>query len=317
MSTSPRATNAVARARRIPSKPSIRVQSIIYHLAFENIERALEHLDNAARNAVRQSVSTDITIALGDCSPTPTLSDAELADLRARYKNLAGIDYTFFGANLGSAAGHNRLMEAATCDLLVIQNPDVVVAPTIFEELVQGLSRPGVGMVEARQLPIEHPKYYDPITGETGWASTACAMIPMGLMRELGGFDAETFFLYGDDVDFSWRVRLAGQTVVHQCSAVVFHDKRLSQKGNWLTTSAERYYSAECGLLLPYKYSRGDLTERIVSDFRASGDSTLLKAAEAFELRRKTGRLPKQLDPDHKVAEFINGAYTLHRYQAS
>ena len=32
-------------------------------------------------------------------------------------------------------------------------------------------------------------------------------MIPLPLFRELGGFDADNFFLYCDDVDFSWLVR--------------------------------------------------------------------------------------------------------------
>jgi GT2 family glycosyltransferase len=130
----------------------------------------------------------------------------------------------------------------------------------------------------------------------------------------VGGFDAETFFMYCDDVDFSWRVRLAGFKIIHTHSAIVFHDKRLTREGGWIASNSERYYSAEAALLLPYKYSRSDLTNQHLETFRASNDQCLIKAAEAFELRVKTGRLPTPIDSEHSVAQFIDGGYGPNRY---
>ena len=181
-------------------------------------------------------------------------------------------------------------------------------------ELGGALARANVGLVEARQLPIEHHKHYDQVTGETSWVSMACVLMPAALFRELRGFDAATFFMYGDDVDFSWRVRLAGFKVIHQPSAVAFHDKRLTNEGGWVASAAERYYSAEAGLLLPYKYSRRDLTDKYLEGFANSGDEYQLKAANAFQLRLKTGQLPTPIDPDHTVAEFIDGGYGPTRF---
>jgi GT2 family glycosyltransferase len=294
---------------------SIRVQSILYHLPLENIIRSLEFLDAAAFNAGRATAAHQIAVAYGDCSSTPILDEKAVTQLRGRFSNLIEISYAYFGANLGSARGHNTLLsKSKRDDLVMILNPDVLVSPTLFDEMLNALSRPGVGLVEARQLPIEHPKHYDPDTGETGWASTACALAPKKLFDELGGFDADSFFLYGDDVDFSWRMRLAGHRIVHECNAVVFHDKRLSQQGGWISTTAERYYSAEAALLLSHKYSRPDLTEEYLHAFSTSGDENLKKAYAAFELRRKTGRLPTPIDPDHRVAEFVEGAYAPHRF---
>ena len=112
--------------------------------------------------------------------------------LRQRYPSVH-IDYTFFGGNLGSARGHNELSKSNDADIFLIQNPDVIVAPRLIETMVTEFNTPGVGIVEAKQLPIEHPKDYDPQTGETGWATTACTMIPATLFRELDGFDAEQF----------------------------------------------------------------------------------------------------------------------------
>jgi GT2 family glycosyltransferase len=293
---------------------SIRIQSVLYQTPLASISRALEFFDNAARVAGEAGIAHQVTVAYGDCSPDRIIDGDTLLSLRRRFSNLTSIDYTFFDNNLGSARGHNRLLADAASDLLVIANPDVLAAPNLLIELVGAWARPGTGFVEARQLPIEHPKYYDPRTGETSWASTACAMGSTKLFKALNGFDADTFFLYCDDVDFSWRVRLAGLKVVHQPLAVVFHDKRLTNEGSWIAGTAERYYSAEAGLLLPYKYSRPDLTDKYIEIFTASDDEHLVKAAGAFRLRAETGRLPTPIDPDHMVAEFVDGGYARSRY---
>ena len=293
---------------------SIRIQSVLYQTPLASISRALEFFDNAARVAGEAGIAHQVMVAYGDCSPDSIIDSSTRLSLRRRFSNLANIDYTFFDDNLGSARGHNRLLADAASDLLVIANPDVLAAPNLLIELVDAWARPGIGFVEARQLPIEHPKYYDPQTGETSWASTACAVGSTKLFKELNGFDADTFFLYCDDVDFSWRVRLAGLKVMHQPSAVVFHDKRLTNEGGWIVGAAERYYSAEAGLLLPYKYSRPDLTDKYLEIFAASDDEHLIRAAGAFRLRAETGRLPTPIDPDHTVAEFVDGGYARSRY---
>ena len=83
-----------------------------------------------------------------------------------------------------------------------------------------------VGMVEARQTPLEHAKEYNTKTGgETEWASTACTVFKTEVYNKINGFDAETFFLYCDDLDFSWRVRLAGYKIIYMPSAIVYHAK--------------------------------------------------------------------------------------------
>jgi GT2 family glycosyltransferase len=294
---------------------SIRVQSVLYHTPIPAIERSLEYYDNAARIAQMAGVAREMIVAYGDCSPERILDAATLGEMRRRFEHLSNIEYTYFGANLGSAAGHNRLLEDADSDLLMTANPDILAAPTVFVEFDSALSRPGVGLVEARQLPVEHPKHYDPNTGETSWGSTACLIGSTDLFRRVNGFDAETFFLYCDDVDFCWRVRLTGLKVIHQPSAVVFHDKRLREDGGWMAGTAERYYSAESGLLLPYKYSRDDLTENVLKYFINSGDEHMLKAAKTFEWRKNTGKLPAQIDKDHTVGEFIDGGYARWRYK--
>jgi hypothetical protein len=295
---------------------SIRTQSVLYNTPLEAIARSLEYYDNAARLAEAAGVVRGLVVAYGDCSPQPTIDTGALDELRRGFPHIEKIEYVFFGENLGSAAGHNRLLADAAGDLLMTANPDILVAPTMYLELIAALQRrPDIGLAEARQLPIEHPKYYDPATGETSWGSTACLIGATALFLRLGGFDADTFFLYCDDVDFCWRARLAGFRVVHQPSAVVFHDKRLNDNGGWMPSAAERQYSAEAALLLPYKYFRSDLTDRYLDTFRRSQQEDLLKAVEAFQDRKTTGRLPAQIDQDHAVGQFIDDGYAPWRYK--
>ncbi|MEC5150962.1 hypothetical protein [Cryobacterium sp. GrIS_2_6] len=296
------------------AEQSVTVQCVLYNNDVGAIERALESLNRCAELAVPEGAVWPMQVAYGDASRRPLLDTDVLEAWAERFPSLR-IRYEWFGRNTGSALGHNLIAEHLDTDLVLIMNPDVVLAPRALGFLIRSLDDPLVGMAEAKQLPIEHPKDYDPVTGETMWATTACALIPRDLFVELGGFDSDTFFMYCDDVDFSWRVRLAGRLVVFQPAATVFHDKRLGDDGQWQPTSAEQYYSAEAGLLLAHKWSRDDLVEKIAGYFRSSKDETLLRAVAEYERRRLAGLLAPQVDSDHVVGVFTpTNEYAKHRY---
>jgi GT2 family glycosyltransferase len=301
-------------ATGVTRRPSLRIHSVLYGNSSDRLWQAVEHLERAVDIAIASSTFSTVDLVYGDCSPYPILDDATLETLARSCPAIAKVHYRFFARNLGSAGGHNRLLEDNVHDCVLIMNPDVMLAPNTLVELERPLRQERVGLVEARQLPVEHPKAYDLATGETSWASTACALTRTGTIRQLGGFDSESFFLYCDDVDFSWRVRLGGLKVIFQPSAIVFHDKRLSHEGRWAASDAEKYYSAEAALMLAYKYSREDILARILTDFRASGTDYLLRAVMTFENRRATNSLPTILDTSHVVAEFIDGSYARHRF---
>jgi GT2 family glycosyltransferase len=300
----------------LPQTPSLRVHSVIYGVSVEDVERSLTNLGRAVQLAQAAGDVGHVEVAYGDCSPAPMLDEATFGRFRELVKaqGIGELHYTFFNANLGSAAGHNRLLSDLGSDLVLILNPDTVVAPDLLSELVKAVRQPGVGLAEARQLPLEHPKDYDPVTGDTSWAATACALIPRFVATEVDGFDAATFFLYCDDVDFSWRIRLAGYRVVFVPSARLFHDKRLDMKGGWKVSLAEEYYSAEAALLLAYKYSRPDLVARWSRDLVNNGTQRQGDAVEEFRRRRGEGALPKPIDPEHAVGQFIRGNYAAHRF---
>jgi GT2 family glycosyltransferase len=295
---------------------TLRIQTVLYRNDPEHVARAIDASARAIEHAIAAGVLHSAEFAIGDCSPFPAFDTARLAALEEKHRaqGLQRVEYQFFNANLGSAAGHNRLLASARTDLVLIQNPDVVSAPNLLVELFAPLSLPGVGLVEARQIPIEHPKDYDAVTGETGWATTACALVPRAIAERAGGFDEKTFFLYCDDVDFSWRLRLLGLKIIFQPSACVFHDKRLSHEGEWMASAAEHYYSAEATLLLAHKYSRPELVQQLLTSFDEHGNPTTRQAAAEYRKRQAEGRLPEPIDPKHRVAQFVDGYYAKHRF---
>jgi hypothetical protein len=111
---------------------TIRIQSILYNTPLPNIMRALEYFDNAARVACESGIARQVTVAYGDCSPNAAFDREELEALLWQVAHLESIHYTRFGENLGHGGGQNRLFESATSDLLLIANPDVLAAPTLF-----------------------------------------------------------------------------------------------------------------------------------------------------------------------------------------
>ena len=126
--------------------------------------------------------------------------------------------------NIGFGAGHNRLMADAFANgasIYITAKPDGAFQPGTVVALVQMmLAHDGRALIEAIQFPDEHPKVYDPYTLETPWASGACVAIPRRLYEKLGGFD-ESFFMYFEDIDLSWRARASG-FAVRTCPTALF-----------------------------------------------------------------------------------------------
>jgi hypothetical protein len=165
------------------------------------------------------------------------------------------------GRNRGFAGGANVGAGAATGDLLVILNPDAMPLPGWGEAIRrpwlesrgwsawQGLVAEGDGAtINSAGNPVHFTgivwagRHGDPIAaapaaGEVTALSGACLAVPLEVWRRLGGF-AEKFFMYHEDVDLSLRLRLAGETVGIEPTAVVAHDYEFTasagSKWRWL-----------------------------------------------------------------------------------
>lgn len=298
-------------------KHSLQIQGVLYGNEKDALMRTLLSLENAVQVNRRDSGELgEVTVIYGDASAQPLYSEQEIEAIRQRFEKTFLFRYRFFDENTGSAKGQNLLSEESDAEYLMIMNPDVIVSPGYFHTMFEPYldERCNAGIVEARQTPIEHSKEYDRETLETEWATGACIIVPTALFRQVSGFDSDTFFMYCDDVDLSWRIRLTGKKIYYRPDAVVYHAKTLSATGAWQPTGAEVYYSAEAAILMAYKWSNNERWKELYRIFSTSGDETLRKAARHFKELKDSNRLPEQLDPTHKVARFVGNAYTDHRF---
>lgn len=91
--------------------------------------------------------------------------------------------------------------------------------PVIINNLGVGLTSDGHGYDLGLGLPVDSA--FDRPTEVFGFSGGA-ALLDASVVRQVGGSPAE-FFLYYEDTDISWRLRLAGFRVLSQPTAVVRH----------------------------------------------------------------------------------------------
>lgn len=293
----------------------VRVQTVLFNTEPAVLWRLIRGLDATARHAIGQGLVGEVEWALGDSSLAPVFSQADADALAAHASHLAGVTYTFFDANLGSSGGQNRLARDGDGDaeFIWVLNPDTYPSPTALTELVRQLDRFSAAVVDARQIPLEHPKAYDLVTGETSWASGYCMVVRRSVFAAVEGFDSDHFLLHCDDVDFSWRVRAAGHRVLTAPFAAVFHDKRPATDAAWPAPDAEQYHAALGRLMLATRWGRPDIAEETLAAIEASGSSIQRQAVAEFRRRKEAGEVPAPV-PDPSPAEFIDGEYAVHRF---
>lgn len=169
------------------------------------------------------------------------------------------------GANLGYGGGVNRAAATiAGAEILLVSNPDVVVAPNAVEAMVAALDAdatlgvvgPRIDNTEGTLYPSARtfPRLVDAVghaflgliapenrftkryrlldwdhatARRVDWVSGACFAIRAELFRAIGGFD-HRYFMYLEDVDLCRRVTDAGYAVGYEPSARVMHVQGVS-----------------------------------------------------------------------------------------
>jgi GT2 family glycosyltransferase len=129
------------------------------------------------------------------------------------------------GRNAGYGAGHNHNFRQGKAAYFLVCNIDGRFRADSLRQLVSAVttSDPSVAAWELRQAPYEHPKYYDPVTMLTSWVSGACVMFRRDAYDAVRGFD-DRIFMYGEDVDLSYRLRGRGYGLAYVPTAVFEHD---------------------------------------------------------------------------------------------
>ena len=176
-------------------------------------------------------------------------------------RGLAGVRIVEPDANLGYGGGCNAGAEAARGDVLLFLNADTEVDAGAPEALAAALADREIGVVVPQLTLLDDPTRLNAagnvvhLTGlawpgrfgepaeppgelrDVPYASGAALAVRADTFRELGGF-AEELWLYQEDLELSWRARLAGLRVVLEPGATVRHayayDPLDAEKHYWL-----------------------------------------------------------------------------------
>lgn len=166
--------------------------------------------------------------------------ESEYPQLRLRVERL--------DSNIGFAAANNRGARLARGKWIALLNTDAFPEPDWLEQLLQAArSHPGGSFFSSRQVQADQPALLDGSgdeyhvsglawrrfynyqasryghnTEEVFGACAAAALYEREAFLHVEGFDEE-FFSYFEDVDLSFRLRLAGGRCLYVPQAVVHH----------------------------------------------------------------------------------------------
>lgn len=150
--------------------------------------------------------------------------------------------------NLGFGRGNNYIAKRAEGDYLFFLNIDCEIYEDTLSKLekeIKNRQSDNIGIFELKQTPYEHPKYYDPISKETKWASGACMIIPRLLFKKIKGFD-KNIFMYCEDVELSLHVRKLGYKILYLNNIPIIHYSYSRpyefKKSQYINSSANNLY---------------------------------------------------------------------------
>jgi len=155
--------------------------------------------------------------------------------------------------NLGYGAGNDYGIRKSNDEFILVTNVDAELYPDSLRQVVETaiVDEPDVASWELRQTPYEHPKYYDPVTLLTNWSSHACILMRRSAYLSVGGYD-KNIFMYGEDVELSYRFRAHGWKLKYIPKAVILHHVDLTDS----TLRPDQLSgSTAANILLRYRYA--------------------------------------------------------------
>ena len=190
-------------------------------VTYENDPAELRALAASLAEGAVGGAKTNLFIHDNSAAPGPML---RLGEELASSMGFARVDVRHAGSNPGFGAGHNANAARGSAPFILVLNPDCVLEPGALDTLLDfaRADSDDAGAWEMRQIPYEHPKAYDPVSLETCWTSGAATLYRRRDFEAAGGFDP-AIFLYGEDVDLSWRLRARGTRLRYLPRAAVVH----------------------------------------------------------------------------------------------
>lgn len=192
-------------------------------------------------------------------------TDGSQAYLEPRFP---GVQFTWATANEGFAKANNRALEKATGKYILFLNPDTILPEDSLTKSIRFLETNtnagalGIRMVDGTGRFLKESKraFPSPLTSlyklvglaqlfphskqfaryhlghlspgenhEVDVLAGAYMMLPSSVLQQTGNFD-ETFFMYGEDVDLSYRVQKAGYRNYYFAESTIIHFKGESTK---------------------------------------------------------------------------------------
>jgi GT2 family glycosyltransferase len=229
-----------------------------------------QYLEFCINSILKQHYPCEI-IVVDNCS-----TDGSAQFVKKKYPSIKLVESS---KNKGYGYGNNLGVKYAKGNYIVIINPDTVAETSWLHELVKPLedssrviTTPKILLYDGSAIDtcgtINHfsgltfvrglgkpPKAYSKQEYVSGF-SGCCFAIRREDFEELGGFD-ESFFLYNEDSDLSWRAHLRGFKILYVPTSIIRHDHKLSvppekiyhlEKGRYLIL--RKYLSIEDILLL-------------------------------------------------------------------
>lgn len=303
---------------------------------------SLPHLDTCLAALEQQHYESSVEILFVDNASR----DESLAYVAEHFPRVRAIALR---VNRGYAGGNNVGAWAAHGDILIFLNPDTEASPNAIRELVRplkddtavGMTTPVLVLFDRRDrintagntihlsglttCRLAGKPVADVDDAEVAAVSGACCAIRRELFEGIGGFD-ERFFMYLEDTDLSWRVRLAGYSCHLAARALVAHRYQLSldaEKTFWLERNRyqmlAKNLSLRAGLaLLPMLLAAEVVTfgwatlqgsGHIAAKFRAYA-GTLRNWRSLLAARRDVQRLRRSPDRDILVAHTVLVPFT-------
>lgn len=254
-----------------------------------------------------------INFYLNDCAST----DQTIALIRDEIKQtkFASV-HIKKSKNIGFGGGHNNNIRAGRAKFVLATNIDLEYEP---DALVNALNiacndSEDIASWEFRQKPYEHPKIYDPFDLTTSWSSSACILFRRSALEAVGSYD-EAIFMYGEDVDLSWRLRTEGYRLRYIPDAVCWHytyqESRFKERqfiGSILGNLALRFrFGTEQDQIDGEK-----LSEAALRDIEVNNPTLHKKLfTEIAQLQKKRSHFSNQVKPYRAsgVARFLDWDY--------
>jgi GT2 family glycosyltransferase len=200
-----------------------------------------EHLPPCLAALAAQTHAIDELLVVDNAS-----TDASEALVRERFPAARWVP---MGRNDGPCPARNRALELARNEWVLLVDNDAVLAPDVLEKLVAAArARADAALVQPRSVFADRPDvvHYDggsfhyaglfslrnfsvPLAQAQGrgvvevdGAVSVALLARRSTLLALGGFDADYFILF-EDLDLSYRLRLAGHAILSVEDALVRH----------------------------------------------------------------------------------------------